>query len=143
MNRFQLEQWAQAVLWEAEMMSNTVNRTTDAQDFFMGYDRLIGCMRELAAIEHTVKFKGERPSKTLAELLTRGKRTAVVNDFIDRCVQDEIIDISKMKSNAAKKRRVDNFENPFRPYMAMLFPESVAYLHEAKADLQRQAESYY
>ena len=68
-------------------------------------------------------FRGTSPSENLTNTLN--KKTLTINDFIDRFYNDTLFQISKLKTEKAKEKRIENFYNELSKYNDYMLPENV------------------
>lgn len=85
-SQLELQKEIQSVLESTQKDVSLLNSTTNPVEFFEGYDRLLKNVQVLARAEERISFSGKSPRSMLAELNASGKRAAVINAFLDRCL---------------------------------------------------------
>lgn len=108
---FMAPQW----LKQVEESVNLVNNTKNPDVFFSRYDFLIETLKKLVDIEKYLKFTGDKPSDILRSI--KDKKVNTINDFIDRFYKDILVQINKLKTEKAKQKRINNFNELLEPFV--------------------------
>lgn len=122
-NRKEAEFYASGMLKIANDCANLVNTTKKADVFFPRYYLLLEKLDNLAKLEKFNCFRGTSPSVNLSNTLD--KKVLTINDFIDRFYNDTLFQISKLKTEKAKEKRIENFYNELSKYNDYMLPENV------------------
>lgn len=122
--RFMAPQWLKI----ARDCTNLVNKTTNPEVFFSRYDLLIEQYRNLAGIEHLVKFSGTKPSAQLRNVIASREHETEL--FLKRAFDKLTQDINKLKTAKAKGNRVDAFFSKMECYKDYLTPSNIALLEK-------------
>ena len=122
-NKKEAEFYASNMLRIATDCANLVNTTKKPDVFFIRYYLLLDKLKNLAKLEVFKCFRGTSPSENLTNTLN--KKTLTINDFIDRFYNDTLFQISKLKTEKAKEKRIENFYNELSKYNDYMLPENV------------------
>lgn len=122
-NKKEAEFYVAGMLQIANDCVNLVNTTKNPDVFFMRYNLLINKLENMAKLESFKCFKGTLPSKNLTNILN--KKELTINDFIDRFYNDILFQISRLKIENAKEKRIEKFYNELSKYNDYMLPENV------------------
>lgn len=122
-NRKEAEFYASGMLKIVNDCANLVNTTKKADVFFPRYYLLLEKLENLAKLENFNCFRGTPPSVNLSETLN--KKVLTINDFIDRFYDDTLLQISNLKTEKAKEKRIENFYTELSKYNDYMLPENI------------------
>ena len=122
-NRKEAEFYASGMLKIVNDCANLVNTTKKADVFFPRYYLLLEKLENLAKLENFNCFRGTPPSVNLSETLN--KKVLTINDFIDRFYDDTLFQISNLKTEKAKEKRIENFYTELSKYNDYMLPENI------------------
>ena len=122
-NKKEAEFYASGMLKIMNDCANLVNTTKNADVFFPRYNLLLEKLENLAKLENFNCFRGTPPSVSLSNTLD--KKVLTINDFIDRFYNDTLLQISNLKTEKAKEKRIENFYNKLSKYNDYMLPENV------------------
>lgn len=122
-NKKEAEFYIAGMLKIANDCANLVNTTKNPDVFFMRYNLLINKLENMSKLEHFKCFKGTLPSINLENILN--KKELTINDFIDRFYNDMLFQISKLKTEKAKEKRIENFYQKLSTYNDCMLPKNI------------------
>lgn len=85
------------------------NTTKKPSVFFKRYDLIIEHMETLAKLEKYVRFRGDKPSKKLAEF--QNLRYSEIDKMIDRAWEETLEKIGCLKTEGAKLKKITAFRD--------------------------------
>lgn len=105
-----------------------VNETLEPRVFFERYEALFSLSEDLANMEEYYPFKPPMPSEQHRQLLAQ--RIDTINRFIDRYFDSMITKLLTLKTEAAKRKRIEDFYNTLTYYSDKMEPENIARFSE-------------
>lgn len=127
--QIQVHNKKEAEFYSADMLrivndcANLVNTTKNPHVFFSRYNLLIDKLENLSKLECFNCFTGTPPAQNLADILQ--KKELTINDFINRFYDDTLLQISKLKTEKAKEKRIENFHNELSKFNDYMLPENI------------------
>lgn len=122
-NKKEAEFYVAGMLKIANDCANLVNHTKNPDVFFMRYNLLINKLENMSKLEPFKCFSGSLPSQNLENILN--KKETTINDFINRFYNDTLFQITKLKTEKTKEKRIENFYNGLSKYNDYMLPKNV------------------
>ncbi len=122
-NAEQARAMAPSLLGQAQDSADLLNKTVSPSVFFERYDFLIGRMDLLAKCAIWVSFSGTPPKAVAKELRTIEKRTAAVDDFLERYKGHTIDKIASFKTLKGKLSNLDKLQTELFSFEDCLSPQ--------------------
>lgn len=111
-----------------------VNETLEPRVFFERYGVLLDLSEDLAKMEEYYPFTPPMPSEQHSRLLSQ--RIDTINRFIERYFDSVVMKMLSVKTEAAKRKRIEDFYNTLTYYSDKMEPENVALFSEMYSRFQ-------
>lgn len=100
-----------------------VSETKNPDVFFSRYDLLVEHSENLLALQHFVSFSG--PSLSSAYIEVINNKQIAIKEFLSRYWAETLSKISELKTDSARKKRVQMFYNSLEKYKQEMNEENV------------------
>ena len=115
-----------------------IGTTKNPEIYFYRYDFAIKRAIALIYMKRYVKMTGDNPVK-LANSLIEHKQE-FTRQFIDRAYSDVFEKVTKLKTAASKKKRIDAYESGFVQYYDELSAENIEYIQYTVVQLRQRID---
>lgn len=110
-------QLAENYLERSKRIAETVNTTTNIQEYFDQYDALVKALNDLVSVSGGIDFQGEKPEIMLKRVDGEEQRSASRSALILRCFKQTVQEIEATGSIEKRLLVSENFGSSFTPFL--------------------------